>query len=107
MSEKKPLAEIAMEEVREAAQDFNRILDKLQQSERGSERYFDLLCGDLFVKADIVRLKAAGAKQEADRLMNQRDRLERQQNAQKRKTNHRAARHNRPRLSDLVRRRAS
>jgi hypothetical protein len=103
-----PLAELCMDEVREAAEDFNRALEKLKQCERRSERYFDLLCGDLWVKVEIVRTKAAGAKQESDRLSNQRDRLERQQKSQKRKRNHRPARNNRSgQLSDLVRHRAS
>ena len=103
-----PLAELCMDEVREAAEDFNRTLDKLKKCEPGSERYYDVLCGDLYVLADVVRMKAAGAKQEADRLMNQRDRIARQRNAQRRKTNHDAARHSRPgELRDVVRRRAS
>ena len=111
MSEK-PLAEYAMEEVLEAARDFSRGMDKLKKSERGSDRYYGLLCGDLYVLAEVVRLKAAGAKQESDRLSNQRDRLERKENAQKSKKNrttaafvHRLHR-SRP-ISDQARRRVS
>lgn len=103
--EKKRVAEIAMDEVREAAQDFNRTLDKLKATERGSERYYELLCADLSVKATILRIKAAGAEKESERLMNQRDRLERQQNA--RAKNHHPVRRRPTHVSDRLRRRAS
>jgi hypothetical protein len=96
-----------MDEVREAAEGFNRTLDKLKRCEPGSERYFSVLCGDLYVLADVVRMKAAGAKQEADRLMNRRDRLERQRKTQKRKRDHRAVRHRSREIGDMARRRAS
>jgi hypothetical protein len=109
MSEK-PLAEYAMEEVIEATRDFSRGMDKLKKSERGSDRYYGLLCGDLYVLAEVVRLKAAGAKQESNRLSNQRDRIERKENAQKRmkrKKNRPAVLHRSRPISDQARRRVS
>ena len=91
------------EEVRENGQRFAQDLAKFKKlGDPHSEEYFDLL-SELWVEADVVRLKAVHAKQGIDRLLNY---LENHEELQQARKNPRTAQF-RARHDDQARRRAS